>query len=1030
MNRYLHFFLLLFFCFSANAQNDSLDEILSAINKLEAKSEPKCYATASRLEDFMFGTPLDNEARFAKNILQKQFIKSLWKKASLLAAKEEESVILASHVNEVSNDTFTVSNDANGHWQLHFPNNQTLTLHKDDKRQYASIAYSLRAVLAVQQDILLDFDSDLPPLSTKAIDTIKNTLDFYTLAVLKIADNKAKLNNERLISVSNINQTWQGFLNVKTANPASNHAKAQKDYAPIKPNLLLQMADIKLDAYAQYNQVSNQLFLRNLQVYFARVTWPKEQQDADQVINTFSSLMEAFSSQLYQGAQQIAMLNDQHVIREQDIYEFAQQFIPHKINEYEDALFFPNLAKHQQTYIESYDMDAFRDAGVHWQYLLQAIDKHNFTLYLEPDPFAAELLVENIAQYGVLLFRIAGELVLNDDKKRLSADFLTLAQQTIVQRTALHRQAKPNKQQQQTIGSSTSPAVSDVDTLRFSEISGLAGIDYQHRSSDWLNRQLRTFIKTGENRGNITIPPAFGGSGVAVEDINNNGYMDILLLGGRGLALYINQGDGTYRERSDAFGLRWKRHTDDMPGEMRQPIIADIDNDGWQDIVITFVNDKHRVYRNLEGKSFEDVTTTAALGGENLVGGPATVFDMDNDGDLDVYITYFGNYLKGDLPTLNRYNTNGSPNQLFKNMGNFTFKNVTSHSGLGNTGWAQAVAHTDLNNDNWQDIIVGNDFGTNGYYINQKDNTFKEVSATLNTDKPSYTMGIGIADLNADQLPDFYISNIVTMNKDETYVLPNVDTQAKFNADKLATMRVVEANDLFLSQSNQALSYENSTLVERGYSSTGWSWDGDFFDYDLDGDDDLYVLNGMNEFNVYSSKNPYYQDPKGNEISNIVMPVSPLETNVFFENRNGKLNYVNQRSGLDVLSNSRSASYFDHDNDGDLDIIVNNYHESALLFKNNLDKTQRNWLKVKLTGDPKQNVTQDAIGAKLLVTLPNGQKIWREVRSTDGYMSVHPKQQHFGLGSAKKVDVEVIWPNGKVEKMEAIQANQVLNIAL
>jgi ASPIC and UnbV. len=177
-------------------------------------------------------------------------------------------------------------------------------------------------------------------------------------------------------------------------------------------------------------------------------------------------------------------------------------------------------------------------------------------------------------------------------------------------------------------------------------------------------------------------------------------------------------------------------------------------------------------------------------------------------------------------------------------------------------------------------------------------------------------------------------------------------------------------------------------------------------------------------------KNPYYQDPNGKEMADILMPVSPLEKNVFFENNNGKLNFVDESSGLDVLSNSRSASFFDYDNDGDLDIIVNNYHEAAMLFKNNVEKAKRNWLKVKLIGDPKQKVNRDAIGTKLLITLPNGQTIWREVRSTDGYMSVHPKQQHVGLGTANTVDIEVIWPNGKTQTLSNVTSNQELEISL
>jgi len=243
-------------------------------------------------------------------------------------------------------------------------------------------------------------------------------------------------------------------------------------------------------------------------------------------------------------------------------------------------------------------------------------------------------------------------------------------------------------------------------------------------------------------------------------------------------------------------------------------------------------------------------------------------------------------------------------------------------------------------------------------------------------------------------------------------------------------MKVIEANDLFLSSFSEGKQqYQLSSNVGRGYSSTGWSWDADFFDYDLDGDDDLYVLNGMNEFNLYSSKNPYYRDPNNN-IKQALMPVSPKERNVFFENAAGKLNNVSKNSGLALLSNSRSASYFDFDNDGDLDIIINNYHEDAVLFENQLAHQNKHWLKIKLVGDPKQKVSLDAIGAKIIVTLPNNTTVWREIRSTDGYMSVHPKEQHLGLGNAEFVDVQVMWPNGTVQSIKQVKSKQRLEIIL
>lgn len=1011
---YASLFISLPFPLFAN-QTNSLDTILKAINELEKKSEPKCYATASRLEDFMFGTPLSDEARFAKNLLQKQYINTLWQAAHKIALREAEEVVLRSHIEQAQIALFEINKDEFGHWVVDFDENKSVTLHKDDKRQYGSIAYSLRAVLAVQQEALLDFDHELLPLTSKAVEGLKDSLDFYTLAALKVADNSARLNNKRFIEVENINSVWQQLGGAPTK---AKSVVAQVDYQKKTPALLNQMVDKKLNSYSAYNKVSNQVFLRNLQVYFARTSWPKKQQDREAIINLYTELVSQFSAQLYMGAQQLAMAEQQKLVQEKHVYTFINKFIPHKINEYEDAIFFPNLHKEGSVYIESYDMDAFRDAGAHWQYLKNAINQANFELYIEPDPFAAELLTENIAQYGVLLLREAGTLAKTSDSAVLSVSHLQSAQQLIVSKTERHAKAGSLQTNQQKFAS----AQQSNKSAKFINVSEQALFDYQHRSADWLNRQLRTFLRKDESTGIITIPPAFGGSGVAAEDINNDGLTDIFILGGRGNKLFLNQGDGTFKDVTQAYKLEWQRAEDNHPGEARQPIIADINNDGYQDIIVTYVNDLHRVYKNIDGKYFKDVTDVANLGGKGLVGGPATVFDFDKDGDLDLYITYFGNYITGDLPTLKRRNTNGKPNQLFENVGGFKFKNITHGSGLDNTGWAQAVAHTDLNNDGWQDVIVGNDFGVNGYYLNQKDGTFVDVSSEIGTDKPSYTMGIGITDLNQDQLPDIYISNIVTMNKDETYVLPNEDTQMKFNADKLAHMRVVEANDLFISQQGEQLSYAASEQIGRGYSSTGWSWDADFFDYDLDGDDDLYVLNGMNEFNLYSSKNPYYEDQHGNK-QQAYLPVSEQEENIFFENKNGRLDTQENSLGLNLLSNSRSASYFDLENDGDLDIVINNYHEPAALFENKLQSTN-NWLKVKLIGDVAQQVSKDAIGARIYVTLPNGNQVWREIRSTDGYMSVHPKQQHFGLGKVEFVDIKVIWPNGKHSEFKKVRSNQ------
>ncbi len=303
------------------------------------------------------------------------------------------------------------------------------------------------------------------------------------------------------------------------------------------------------------------------------------------------------------------------------------------------------------------------------------------------------------------------------------------------------------------------------------------------------------------------------------------------------------------------------------------------------------------------------------------------------------------------------------------------------------------------------------------------------MAADLGTDKPSYTMNIGITDLNRDGYPDFYISNIVTMNKDEKYVLPNATTPIKFDPEKLAQMRVVEANDLFTSQVKDGVfeRYILSDAVARGLSSTGWAWDADFFDFDNDGDDDLYCVNGMNEYSVYSSENPYYADPKG-EMRNVVIPVAERESNVFFVNKGGMLHNESPQSGANLLGNSRSVAYLDYDLDGDLDMVVNNYHGPAVFYRNNAEKRGNHWIKIRLVGDPVKGGTKDAIGARLAVSSEHHKKLWREVHSTIGYLSVHPKEQHLGLGKDTQADVTVRWPNGEVSKFAGLKADTTYTI--
>ena len=1012
-------------CAMAGQTLDYCQGLLQQMADFEGQRDPKCAATANRLEDFMYGTPLTPTAREAKVDVQKSLIRDIWKSANqqarLIGASEVTEAHVLSALDEairIKREQDRVGIEANG---------AHVYVTKRDIDHYGSVAYAYRALLAVQQDMLFSEQVEFLPLTDAAAETIKNSIDLITLAALKEADHTARERNQSAIDDQSFLDAWFGMVNQK---------KALKDElvptaitAPLQRELFLSIVRQKQASFYAYNEISLHLFQRNAQVYFSRYGWPKEAEANESFRALYNEAILQFIKGLWLYAQSLAESDGEAIIRGVHMRNALDAVLPFEQNEWEDIRFFPLLEKKQQLSVESYDLDAFRDGGVHWTYLSMALEDANFEPRLYLDPFALEWLSEGIAHMGVLSLRLAGILAKERGDSNIDRSTLIQSFQELNERKDLHAVQSPgNAIDQKSIRMASAnleeaPGASNwfVDKTAYAEIN------FMHKSADWLSRFIRSY-SIDENEGVVrtVIPPAFGGSGVATEDWNNDGWPDIVLVGGRGNALYLNNQDGTFRNATDASGIGWQR-SDGTYGEPRQVIAADFDNDGWQDLFISYVNDQHRMYRNQGGAIFEDVTAKSNLGGMGQVGGPCTALDYDRDGLLDLYIGYFGNYLKGRKPTLARSNTNGDANVLFRNNGGFEFEK-SSLSGAEDSGWTQAVGHTDIDMDGWQDLISGNDFGSNAYYLNNQDGSFREVSSVLNTDKPSYTMNIGIADLNRDRRPDFYISNIVVMEKDEKYVNPSAATPMELDPAVMANIRVVEANDLFMSMPEGTEGYSLSEQVSRGYSSTGWSWDADFFDFDNDGDDDLYCLTGMNDFFVYSQENPYFEDADGGKRS-VSFANSSREPNVLFENRGGALQAMGKGNGLDVVYNSRSAAFLDYDNDGAMDVIINNYHDRAMLFHNEKVPAARNWIKLRLVGDPALGITRDAIGAVVVIESEE-QEVWREVHTTTGYLSSHTKTLHSGVGYAERVNVSVHWPNGEVERFPDLATNSTYRLSM
>ncbi|HSC15574.1 MAG TPA: VCBS repeat-containing protein, partial [Gammaproteobacteria bacterium] len=681
-------------------------------------------------------------------------------------------------------------------------------------------------------------------------------------------------------------------------------------------------------AYRRYNNLGSRdevpLLVFNISRFYARQPVSPVIDERRKLISTLMNQLDAFSAELLAEASRRAQRAGDPLIRSSEAAAAVQQLMPHRIDQYEDTHVFGRLPENERMMLEAYDCDSFRDFGAHWWSLRRAAHAAPDDSLL-PDPFAAEIVAEAVSAYAVLLLRVAGELAREGgDTVRLLPDDLVRAVPVIRERAARHHATPEEIDTQGRIVSAASTGADEPGVAEpaarafFSDVTAEVGIGYTHRSATWLGEFRHKQLKT---------PPTFSGGGVAADDVDGDGDTDLLFVGGGGNALLLDDGGGRFVDGTRDAGIAWQR-ADGSSGEARQPIIADFDNDGRQDILISYVNDDHRLFRNVGGARFEDVTPSCGLGGAGLIGGPVTVFDFDLDGLLDVYIGYFGDYVRGAIPSVDRNNQNALPNRLFRNVGGMRFEDVTEGSGTDDVGWTQAVSHVDFDRDGLQDIVVANDYGRNAFLRNLGSGKFEDVAAALGITESFHSMNVGIADLNDDDFPDIYISNIAMLVKDNKYVFPDVNTPMDFDLRAMAGMLTKESDMFYMShlENGRLARLVPSKDVERGATSTGWAWDAEFFDFDHDGDDDLYLVNGTNDFNTYSMVyRPKDAGSKGREL----LLDHRRETNVFFLNEDGKLKNASARSGIDIAQNSRSTAYLDYDGDGDLDIALNNFHAPA-----------------------------------------------------------------------------------------------------
>jgi hypothetical protein len=945
----------------------SLPEMLARLDakaaELEDSVDVKCWTSLGQLETFVAGAEFTPQATHAKSEALVGYLDQVWRAAERAAAVS--GPVTGEAFDAASARFFPIQREGFTEVRVSLGERIVVIPHQD-VRDYGATVEPLRLLRTTAQRVA-DTEPDRAPLSSLAIQSATELATVLATVVLKEANAEARGRRHERVEADDViaaDQRIASAVGLSAHDPgkAAGVVHAAPDTGGREA--MLEVIQGKVDSLSTFNRRYSS---EKLGTEFDEDLTGDERGWARLPVSEEASrfykeeILVDLAKRLYRECAREHPGSDP--LTGPQMLETLSKRFPVVAEFFGTTNLFQSLDE-PSFWVPEYLADTFRDSGWHWRSLQRAVLDLEGEKLPSMDLYAMEELSELLSIYAIALIQTAGHEAREAGAKTVAVSHLKAAigafEASRKQAQEVARRTEPERESWEAAASRAREGLAQSFVAEaFTPVTAESGLDFVYEESQLISRfrfppegtvvsgdgTLRIAggarpLRSGGPEGPIT-EIGIAGGGVAVADVDGDGRLDAYLVNGRRDRLYRNLGGLRFEDVTDAAGL-------DNTDQGRAAYFVDYDNDGDADLFLTQVYAPNRLFRNRGDGTFEDVTARAGLPLEkDRVSHSATWFDFDNDGHLDVYVGNFGNWPAHEFPRIH-HSRNGQANRLFRADGKGGFEDITERARAGSTGWTHAVSHFDANGDGWQDLYLANDFGRDELLINVKGERFFDATPQELRERSLHGMSVGFTDGNRDGIDDVYVSNIA----------------------------ISEYGD-------------------------GWAWDADFFDFDNDGLADLYIANGR-EPNVSYDR----------------------ERNVLYRQSEGRFFDVSRGSGADIPANSRGVAAADFDDDGDLDLLVNNYRAEATLLRNNLRRNH--WVKIRLEGT---GSNRDAIGVRVVLQAEGGEPQQRTVRGGSGFLSNDPLLLTFGLGAATRIErLEVHWPSGITQTLVDLDGDRLHHV--